>query len=59
MNLGYTQIYLKLMIDGVSSSPFSANTLPPIAEPEISFKADITEASERNSPIKGCRGGRY
>ena len=45
VNLGYTQIYLKLMIDGVSSSPFSANTLPPIAEPEISFKADITEAS--------------
>ncbi len=45
VNLGYTQIYLKLMIDGVSSSPFSAVTMPPIAEPEISFKSDIMDSS--------------
>jgi CxxC-x17-CxxC domain-containing protein len=31
VNLTKFQIYLKLMIDGVSSSPFSANTLPPFA----------------------------
>lgn len=45
VSLGFAQIYLKLMIDGVSSAPFSAVTLPPIAEPEISFKADIIESS--------------
>ncbi len=30
VNLGFTQIYLSLMIDGVGSPPFSATTLPPI-----------------------------
>ena len=32
VNLTKWDIYLKLMIDGVSSSPFSATTLPPIHE---------------------------
>ncbi|MBU6431175.1 MAG: type IV secretion system DNA-binding domain-containing protein [Patescibacteria group bacterium] len=45
VNLGFAQIYLKLMIDGVSSSPFSAVTLPPISEPEVSFKQDIIDSS--------------
>ena len=45
VNLGFAQIYLKLMIDGVSSSPFSAVTMPPIAEPEINFKQDIVDSS--------------
>ncbi len=36
VNLGIYQIYLKLMIDGISSPPFSATTLPPIAKPENS-----------------------
>jgi len=40
VNLGFAQIYLKLMIDGVSSPPFSATTLPPIKEPEKSFKEE-------------------
>ena len=34
VNLGKYQIYLKLMIDEVSSQPFSATTIPPIPEPE-------------------------
>jgi hypothetical protein len=34
VNLGIYQIYLKLMIDGVTSPPFSAVTLPPI-EPTV------------------------
>ncbi len=38
VNLGYTQIYLTLMIDGIGSQPFSAMTLPPIAPPHTSFK---------------------
>jgi len=48
VNLGFAQIYLKLMIDGIGSSPFSAKTLPPIAKPAISFKADIIEASRKH-----------
>ncbi len=35
VNLGARQIYLKLMIDGVSSQPFSAVTMPPIEAPEV------------------------
>ncbi|HLC63963.1 MAG TPA: type IV secretion system DNA-binding domain-containing protein [Patescibacteria group bacterium] len=34
VNLSKYQVYLKLMIDGVASEPFSATTLPPVAEPE-------------------------
>jgi hypothetical protein len=45
VNLGIYQIYLKLMIDGVSSQPFSAVTMPPIKLPEKSFKGEITESS--------------
>jgi tRNA isopentenyl-2-thiomethyl-A-37 hydroxylase MiaE len=41
VNLGPRQVYLKLMIDSVSSSPFSASTLPPV--PQIG--ADNTEAA--------------
>lgn len=35
VNLGARQVYLKLMIDSVSSQPFSARTLPPIPEPAV------------------------
>lgn len=45
VNLGSYQIYLKLMIDGVSSAPFSGTTQPPIPKPDISFKHDIIENS--------------
>lgn len=45
VNLGFAQIYLKLMIDGVSSQPFSATTMPPIARPDISFKEDVIKSS--------------
>ncbi|MGM0628927.1 MAG: type IV secretory system conjugative DNA transfer family protein [Patescibacteria group bacterium] len=47
VNLGFAQIYLKLMIDGISSAPFSAVTLPPIEPPEISVKQDIIEYSRK------------
>ncbi len=47
VNLGSFQIYLKLMIDGVASSPFSGTTQPPIKKPEISFRDDIVEESRR------------
>jgi len=45
VNLGLRQIYLKLMIDGVSSAPFSATTLPPIPLAEVSYVKEIIESS--------------
>ncbi len=48
VNLGFAQVYLKLMIDGVSSQPFSATTLPPIKKPDINYRDDIIESSRKN-----------
>jgi len=45
VNLGFCQIYLKLMIDGISSPPFSATTLPPIKKGEITYVQQIVAAS--------------
>ncbi|MFA6974612.1 MAG: DUF87 domain-containing protein [Candidatus Paceibacterota bacterium] len=45
VNLGFAQVYLKLMIDGLTSPPFSAVTLPPITQPDESFVKEIIEAS--------------
>jgi hypothetical protein len=47
VNLGIYQIYLKLMIDGISSSPFSATTIPPIAKPEHSSMQNVIEMSRQ------------
>ncbi|MFA5047706.1 MAG: type IV secretion system DNA-binding domain-containing protein [Patescibacteria group bacterium] len=41
VNIPAFQIYLKLMIDGLSSDPFSANTLPPL------FEDMFTDSSDR------------
>lgn len=46
VNLGFTQIYLKLMIDGVSSTPFSATTLPPLPHPEESYVTELIHQSQ-------------
>ena len=48
VNLGFAQIYLRLMIDGVGSKPFSATTLPPIPVPEQSF-ADLVIRRSREA----------
>jgi len=45
VNLGFAQIYLKLMVDGVSSKPFSARTLPPIEQGGRSFRDEVREWS--------------
>jgi hypothetical protein len=45
VNLDRFQMYLKLMIDGVSSPPFSASSIPPLEKPAISFKEDIIRYS--------------
>jgi len=47
VNLGVYQIYIKLMIDGVSSQPFSAVTLPPIALPPVSPSDEIKAMSRQ------------
>jgi hypothetical protein len=45
VNLSAYQIYLRLMIDGVGSSPFSAHTLDPIQKPAQSYaQAVVTYA---------------
>lgn len=47
VNLGFVQIYLKLMIDGVTSPPFSATTMPPIKKPEVMYRDEIIENSRK------------
>ena len=49
VNLPKFQIYLKLMIDGVASKPFSATTLPPIAQKTDSFDKVQRVSRERYS----------
>jgi hypothetical protein len=41
VGLGLGQIYLSLMIDGVGSAPFSAETIPPIDTPHVSYREDV------------------
>jgi CxxC-x17-CxxC domain-containing protein len=45
VGLGFANIYLKLLIDGFASRPFSATTLPPIAHPEKSYRDKIIKLS--------------
>ncbi len=45
VNLGFAQIYLSLMIDGIGSRPFSAITLPPIEAPAHSYRKEVLENS--------------
>jgi hypothetical protein len=45
VNLGFAQIYLRLMIDGIGSQPFSAKTLPPIAKTPENYVKEIIDSS--------------
>jgi hypothetical protein len=45
VNLGFAQIYLRLMINGIGSQPFSAVTLPPIELPPFSYYDEIIQKS--------------
>jgi len=45
VNLGFAQIYLSLMIDGIGSRPFSAVTIPPIEAPARSYRKEVLETS--------------
>jgi len=45
VSLGKYQMYLKLMIDGVASHPFSSVTLGPIAPPKKSLREEVIKFS--------------
>jgi hypothetical protein len=45
VNLGAYQIYLRLMINGIGSQPFSARTIPPLEKPQNSPVEEIRKAS--------------
>ena len=47
VNLGFAQVYLSLMIDGVGSRPFSATTIPSIEPPAKIFREEVIAASRR------------
>jgi len=47
VNLGKYQIYLKLMIDGVGSVPFSSTTLLPLPKPEVDLTDEVVELSRK------------
>ncbi len=48
VNLGKYNIYLKLMIDGVSSKGFSATTITPLAKIKKSNREEIVQYSRQN-----------
>lgn len=47
VNLGFAQIYIKLMIDGVTSRPFSSTTLAPIQPDGTNHRGPVVEQSRR------------
>ncbi len=47
LNLPNYNVYLRLMIDGVPSRPFSAITLPPAAKPDVSYENEIIDYSRK------------
>jgi hypothetical protein len=47
VNLGFAEIYLRLMIDGMGSKPFSARTVLPDIEPS-NLEEEIIEASRKS-----------
>ena len=47
VNLAKFKVYMKLMIDGVSSSPFSASTLAPVSGKTDNLEKIVTVSRER------------
>lgn len=46
VNLPKYHVYIRMMIDGIASSPFSAETLPPYPKPAHSYKDVIIKNSQ-------------
>lgn len=55
VNLGFAQVYMTLMIDGIGSRPFSAVTIPPIEPPPRTYRQEVIDASRRqfSNPRQG------
>ncbi len=51
VNLGKYHVYLKLMIDGITSAPFSAKTLPPIEKLAVSEREKIINVSRERYSV--------
>ena len=51
VNLPKANVYVKLMIDGVSSRPFSAQGLPPLTQPQESHRDLIIENSRNHYAV--------
>jgi len=49
VNLDKFEVYIKLMIGGITSEPFSANTLPPLGKAEANHDKIIKVSRERYS----------
>lgn len=47
VNLGFAQVYLKLMINNVGSQPFSATTLPRPQIPDRVYTREVIDASRK------------
>ncbi len=54
VNLPKANFYLKLMIDGVSSRPFSARGIAPVQRPAVNYVQEIIEHSRKayGTPLK-------
>jgi len=52
VNLGFAQVYLSLMIDGIGSRPFSAVTIPPIEPPPRSYREEVLANSRQQFATK-------
>jgi len=52
INLPKYQVYIKLMIDGVTSNPFSASTLPPVSHPTGNMEKVIKVSNERYGSLR-------
>ncbi|MDP1719006.1 MAG: type IV secretion system DNA-binding domain-containing protein [bacterium] len=54
VNLAKSNVYIKLMIDGVSSRPFSAMGLPPVPTPVTSYRDLIIDNTRKTyaTPLK-------
>jgi len=51
VNLGKYEIALRLMIDGIMSRPFSANTLPPLGSREVTNRDKIIRSSRQRYSV--------
>ncbi len=52
VNLANFNVYIKMLVDGIASKAFSAETLPPVQEPETSFRDVIVENSRNKYGVK-------